>query len=103
MTGAVSRTATWATLGLVAVTAIWGSTFFLIKDLVARMPVADFLAVRFLIAALAMAVLFHRPLLRLSRREWQQGMALGAIYGIAQLLQTSGLEHTSASISGLLG
>jgi len=100
MTGAVSRTATWATLGLVAVTAIWGSTFFLIKDLVARMPVADFLAVRFLIAALAMAVLFHRPLLRLSRREWQQGMALGAIYGIAQLLQTSGLEHTSASISG---
>lgn len=100
MSGSVSRTATWATLGLVAVTAIWGSTFFLIKDLVARMPVADFLAVRFLIAALAMAVLFHRPLLRLSRREWWQGMALGAIYGIAQLLQTSGLEHTSASISG---
>lgn len=102
MTARASRTATWATLGLVSVTAIWGSTFFLIKDLVARMPVADFLAVRFLIAALAMAALFHRPLLRLSRREWWQGSALGAIYGIAQLLQTSGLEHTSASISGFV-
>ena len=27
-------------------------------------------------------------------------MALGLVYGVAQLLQTSGLEHTSASISG---
>ncbi|WP_430387931.1 DMT family transporter [Dyella sp. 20L07] len=100
--GASSRTATLATLGLVSVTAIWGSTFFLIKDLVARMAVADFLAVRFVIAALAMVLLFHRALLKLSRREWAQGIALGAVYGIAQLLQTAGLEHTSASISGFV-
>jgi drug/metabolite transporter (DMT)-like permease len=102
MSPSAKRAATFATLGLVTVTAVWGSTFFLIKDLVARMPVADFLAVRFLIAALAMLVLFHRPLFRLSRREWIQGLGLGAIYGIAQLLQTSGLEHTSASISGFV-
>nr|WP_243040001.1 DMT family transporter [Dyella sedimenti] len=89
-----------AMLGLMAVTAVWGSTFFLIKDLVAHMPVADFLAVRFLIAALAMLVLFLRPLRQLGRREWMQGVALGAVYGVAQLLQTFGLAHTSASISG---
>jgi drug/metabolite transporter (DMT)-like permease len=92
----------FATLGLVSVTAIWGSTFFLIKDLVGRMPVADFLAVRFAIAALAMLLLFLRPLLRLTRREWLQGLALGVVYGIGQLLQTAGLEHTSASISGFV-
>ena len=102
MTARPSRDTALATLGLVSVTAIWGSTFFLIKDLVGRMAVADFLAVRFVIAALAMVVLFHRPLLRLSRREWWQGIGLGAIYGVAQLLQTSGLEHTSASISGFV-
>jgi drug/metabolite transporter (DMT)-like permease len=96
------RASTLATFGLISVTAVWGSTFFLIKDLVARMPVADFLAVRFVIAALAMLLLFHRPLMRLSRREWLQGIALGAVYGVAQLLQTSGLEHTSASISGFV-
>jgi hypothetical protein len=28
-------------------TAVWGSTFVLIKGVVDRMPVADFLAVRF--------------------------------------------------------
>jgi drug/metabolite transporter (DMT)-like permease len=96
------RAAALATFGLISVTAIWGSTFFLIKDLVARMPVADFLAVRFVIAALVMMVLFHRHLLRLGRREWAQGIALGVVYGIAQLLQTFGLEHTSASISGFV-
>ncbi|RDI97812.1 DMT family transporter [Dyella solisilvae] len=100
MNAAPARHVTIATFGLIAVTAIWGSTFFLIKDLVARLPVADFLAVRFLIAALSMVLLFHRPLMRLQRREWMQGMALGAVYGVAQLLQTTGLEHTSASISG---
>jgi len=96
------RAAALATFGLISVTAIWGSTFFLIKDLVARMPVADFLAVRFVIAALVMMVVFHRHLLRLGRREWTQGIALGVVYGIAQLLQTFGLEHTSASISGFV-
>lgn len=97
-----SRTPALATAGLMAVTAIWGSTFFLIKDLVQRMPVADFLAVRFIMAALVMLVLFLKPLLRLDRRQWWQGLALGAVYGVGQLLQTAGLEHTSASISGFV-
>ncbi|HEX7816333.1 DMT family transporter [Dyella sp.] len=100
MRDASSRGAALATIGLMSVTAIWGSTFFLIKDLVGRMPTADFLAVRFMIAAAAMAVMFLRPLLRLSLREWWQGIALGVVYGIGQLLQTTGLEHTDASISG---
>ena len=42
---------------LLAVTAIWGSTFFLIKDVVTRIPVIDMLAVRFTLAALALALL----------------------------------------------
>ncbi|WP_266159884.1 DMT family transporter [Dyella silvatica] len=97
-----SRTSALATAGLMSVTAIWGSTFFLIKDLVQRMPVADFLAVRFIMAALVMLILFLKPLLRLDRRQWWQALALGLVYGIGQLLQTAGLEHTSASISGFV-
>ncbi|TAM21825.1 MAG: EamA/RhaT family transporter, partial [Rhodanobacter sp.] len=49
-----SRLATLATLGLLLMTAVWGSTFVMIKDVIARMPVADFLAVRFAVAAVAM-------------------------------------------------
>ena len=44
-----------ATLLLMSVTAVWGSTFFLIRDLVEHVPSADFLAVRFAIAAVVMA------------------------------------------------
>lgn len=100
MSHATTRHAGLATLGLMAVTAIWGSTFFLIKDLVERLPPVDFLAVRFLIAAAAMCLLFFRSLLRLSRREWWQGLLLGLVYAAGQLLQTEGLAHTEASISG---
>ena len=91
-----------ATLLLVAVTAVWGSTFFLIRDLVAHVPSADFLAVRFAIAAVVMALVFRRQTMALTRRELLTGVGLGVLYGLAQLLQTVGLEHTDASVSGFV-
>ncbi len=91
-----------ASAGLLAVTASWGSTFVLIKGVVARMPAADFLAVRFLLAAVALAALRPRALLGLSARQRRRGVALGAVYGAAQLLQTVGLQHTPAAVSGFV-
>ncbi|MCE5231955.1 MAG: DMT family transporter [Mizugakiibacter sp.] len=89
-----------ATLGLLALTAVWGSTFVLIKDVVGRMPVADFLAVRFAIAAAAMALLFARPLQRMSRLQVGRALLLGTVYGAGQLLQTWGLALIAPSVSG---
>ncbi|MFL6178036.1 MAG: DMT family transporter [Ornithinibacter sp.] len=91
-----------ATLLLVCVTAVWGSTFFLIHDLVEHVPPADFLAVRFGIAAVVMFVLFRRQTLALTRRELRVGVVLGLLYGVAQVLQTTGLAHTDASVSGFI-
>jgi drug/metabolite transporter (DMT)-like permease len=91
-----------ATLLLVCVTAVWGSTFFLIHDLVEHVPPADFLAVRFGIAAVVMFVLFRRQTLALSRRQLRVGVVLGLLYGMAQVLQTTGLAHTDASVSGFI-
>jgi drug/metabolite transporter (DMT)-like permease len=91
-----------ATLGLTAVTAVWGSTFFLIKDVVTVLPVADFLAVRFWVAAAVMVVVFWPHVRRLDAVTWRRGLLLGGVYGVAQLLQTWGLEHTSASVSGFV-
>lgn len=96
------RLATLATLGLLAMTAVWGSTFVLIKDVLARMPVADFLAVRFLLAAAAMLALFARPVLRLGQRQIGRGLLLGLIYGAGQLLQTWGLALIAPSVSGFV-
>ena len=87
---------------LVLLTAVWGSTFFLIRDLVATVPPRDLLAVRFTIAAVLMLVLFGRHVRALGRREWLVGLGLGVVYGVAQLLQTVGLAHTDASVSGFI-
>jgi drug/metabolite transporter (DMT)-like permease len=91
-----------ATLLLVSVTAVWGSTFFLIRDLVEHVPPADFLAVRFGIATVVMLVLFRRQTMALSRRDLRIGVVLGVLYGVAQVLQTTGLQTTDASVSGFI-
>ncbi len=96
------RLANLATLGLLAMTAVWGSTFVLIKDVLARMPVADFLAVRFLLAAAAMLALFARSVLQLGRRQIGRGLLLGLVYGAGQLLQTWGLALIAPSVSGFV-
>jgi len=91
-----------ATAALLAVTASWGSTFFMIKDLLERMPTLDFLAVRFTIAGLVMLALAHRSVLGLPRETLRRAVVVGAIYGVAQILQTAGLAHTAASVSGFI-
>ena len=96
------RTAVLATLALLAMIACWGSTFFLIKDLLDRVPVLDFLTVRFAIATVGLALLAPRALGRVSGPRRRQAVALGVLYGLAQILQTAGLAHTAASVSGFI-
>ena len=95
-----TRTELLAFAALLAMTAAWGSTFFMIKDIVTRVEVIDLLAVRFAIAAPRPGVIAG-PRLRLVRRCCR-GVGLGLLYGIAQILQTTGLAHTSASVSGFI-
>ena len=96
------RTTLLATAALLAVTACWGSTFFLIHDLLERVPTLDFLAIRFAIASLTLILLAPRALGRLTRESRRQAVVLGCLYGGAQILQTAGLAETPASVSGFI-
>ena len=96
------RTTLLAAAALLALAACWGSTFFLIKDLLDRVPTLDFLAVRFAIASLALLVVAPRAIGRLSPMVRKHAALLGLLYGLAQILQTAGLAHTPASISGFV-
>jgi drug/metabolite transporter (DMT)-like permease len=91
-----------ATLVLLAITAVWGSTFFLIKDLLERVPVTDFLAVRFGLATIAMILIFPKAVGALAPETRKRAVVLGGLYGVAQILQTAGLAHTPASVSGFI-
>jgi drug/metabolite transporter (DMT)-like permease len=91
-----------ATVTLLAVTACWGSTFFLIHDLLQRVPTLDFLALRFAIASVTLVLLAPRALGRLTRDSRRHAVVLGGLYGVAQILQTAGLAETPATVSGFI-
>jgi len=93
-----NRLAPWS---LVLLAILWGSTFFSIKRMLTHLPATDFLAVRFLISTVVLVIVFHRSL-RMSKRTFIHGSILGVLWAAAQLLQTVGLAHTSASISGFV-
>jgi drug/metabolite transporter (DMT)-like permease len=90
------------TLALVAVTAVWGSTFVVVKDSVEKMPVTDFLTWRFALAALAMLLIRPRSVAGLGPHGRRAGLLLGLALGTGYLLQTLGLQTTSAAVSGFI-
>jgi len=91
-----------AELALVAVAAVWGLTFVMVKDAIELLPVMAFLAYRFLPAAALVALVFRRRLARLSRAGWAAGALMGLFLTAGYVLQTLGLEATSASNAGFI-
>ncbi|WP_196717302.1 DMT family transporter [Actinomyces trachealis] len=89
-------------LVLFVVAMVWGSSFTLTKDLLAYQPVLDFLGLRFAVAGVAGAVVLAPQLWRADWGTWWRGAALGAVFALAQVLQTFGLDRASASVSGFL-
>jgi drug/metabolite transporter (DMT)-like permease len=91
-----------ALVALLAVTAVWGVTFVQVKDAVALYPLFAFLAVRFAIASLTLAVPAGPRLRTLGRGGWQAGVGLGLLLALGYALQTAGLERTTVSSTGFI-
>lgn len=91
-----------ATAALVAVTAVWGSTFVLVKDAIAREPVMDFLAWRFLIATVAVLAVRPHSLVRLGPVGRRAGVLLGLALAAGYITQTLGLQTARATVSGFI-
>ena len=96
------RSGMLATGGLVATTAVWGSTFLVVKDAIATMPVLDFLGLRFAVACAAMLAVRPRALTALGRSGWRHGVLLGLVLAAGYAAQTFGLQTASASVSGFI-
>ena len=80
-------------------TAVWGTTFVLVKDAISHYPTLPFLAVRFAIAALVMVLVVRRPP---GWRVVRIGIPIGVALAAGYLLQTVGLQTTSPGNAGLL-
>jgi drug/metabolite transporter (DMT)-like permease len=90
-------------LSLVAIALIWGATFVLVKRALADVSTLLFLTLRFAIATLTLALLFHREFRGANlARSLRSGVIAGVFLFSGYVLQTSGLRYTSASKAGFI-
>jgi drug/metabolite transporter (DMT)-like permease len=91
-----------AVLALVGATAVWGSTFVVTKESLGGMAPAAFLAWRFGLAAVVLLAARPRAVAGLGRTGGGPATTLGTAVAAGFLLQTTGLQHTLAGVSGFL-
>jgi drug/metabolite transporter (DMT)-like permease len=91
---------TWrADAALAGNTLIWGSTFVLVQSALKDISPILFLAIRFTIASVALALLFRG---RAQYRPSRGGLLAGACLFAGYLFQTVGLQFTTASKSAFI-
>ena len=88
--------------GLVGIAAVWGLTFVMVQDAIELLPTMTFLGYRFVPAALLVAIIFRRQLRELSAAGWRAGLVMGVFLTAGYVLQTLGLEETTASNTGFI-
>ncbi len=91
-----------AEAALVGIAAVWGLTFVMVQDAIELLPTMAFLGYRFVPAALIVAIVFRRRLRGLSAAGWRVGALMGLFLTAGYILQTLGLEETSASNAGFI-
>lgn len=91
-----------ADVALILVTLIWGSTFVMVKDVVAGFPVYRFLTIRFALATLALILLAARRLVSATKKQIGAGVLIGLFLFGGYAFQTTGLKYTTASKAGFI-
>lgn len=91
-----------AVVALIFITAIWGWSFIIVKQAVAEMPVMDFLALRFAVAAIVMILIRPRAFSTIKKPELKYGFVLGIFLGLAYITQTYALVYASATVVGFI-
>lgn len=91
-----------ADLALLICTIIWGATFVAVKDALADVSVFVYVAVRFGLSAVVMAVIFWRSLRNVTLRAARAGAQIGFFLFGGYVLQTAGLKFTTPSKAAFL-
>src|SRR6202790_2476675 len=81
---------------------LWGATFVVVRGALGHVSVFLFLAVRFSLAALLLAIFQRRGLRNLKKEELFAGAALGLFMFGGYAFQTAGLQYTTPAKSGFV-
>lgn len=97
------KTQRLATLGLIAVTVIWGSGFIATQFAIdSQMPTPWIMMIRFLVGALCIFLFFRKRIAPTPKRTVLHGMVAGFILYIAFYTQTVGQGRTTISNAAFL-
>ncbi|NPV51955.1 MAG: DMT family transporter [Firmicutes bacterium] len=80
----------------------WGGTFVIVKGAVSTFDPFAFVSARFVVSFAFLLLLRWGEIRRLWKGHLASGIILGILLGAGFIFQTLGLEHTSASSSGLI-
>ena len=87
---------------LVAITAVWGSTFLLVHWAMEHSGPWFFVGIRFLVAGLISVLIFWRSLRGIRWRDVGAGVAIGVMIHLGYGLQTVGLQTIDSSTSAFI-
>jgi drug/metabolite transporter (DMT)-like permease len=98
---------TRAELALLGVTLSWGASFLVVKDTLATLGPLTLIALRFTLAAVALALVFRRAAFSLGatvrgRSRFRVAAGIGALLFAGFALQTAGLATTTPARSGFI-
>ncbi|MDB4896500.1 MAG: permease of drug/metabolite transporter superfamily [Firmicutes bacterium] len=101
------RIRTWqADALLLAVTAVWGATFPVVKNatdlLHGGVPTYWFLAARFTLATVLVGLFFWRRVKAAPLRTWAAGALIGCFLFAGYAFQTFGIAHTTSARAGFI-
>ncbi len=87
---------------LLTAAVIWGSSFIVMKDAVANLPIFQLLAIRFTLAGILLAVVFRKRLLDGGKALMKHGAVCGVLLLSAYATQSFGLITTTPGTNAFL-
>ncbi len=91
-----------SSIGMLITTTIWGFAFVVVKDTVDSVPPVYMMAFRFSIAAGGLALLTPQKFRKLNGSILVHGIIIGLCLFLAYLLQTIGIQYTTAGKNAFL-
>ena len=89
-------------LMLLIATLAWGTSFFILKETIHEVPEFYVLAIRFLLAGTALALVFFKRIKNINKGSFLRGFILGLVLFCAYTVQTFGLSYTTPSRNAFL-
>jgi drug/metabolite transporter (DMT)-like permease len=91
-----------ASFALILATALWGSSFAVTQVVVTQMDLISGMFFRALIAVSVLVALKPTSITKLSKVELKNSIIIGVFLGSGYLLQSWGLQYTTATASGFI-